>query len=165
MKNLKGVDDFFAALAAPPQLETEQTTCELSGKWTELEDKELSAKINSYLRENANENNIPWSKIATGMNRSQRQIRERWYNHLMPGIHNNSWEKWEDDIIIREAQKKGHQWAKISVLLPGRTPNQIKNRWYSRLSKDFGVGTIKVPELEFPKTIEIDDIYSSTESD
>jgi len=137
--DFKGVETFFSALNAPPQLETQGHVGENNklGKWTPEEDQELREKIQNILRQDpsASETSLPWTKIAQGMNRSQRQVRERWFNHLIPGISKKPWESWEDELILREAQNRGHQWAAISSLLPGRTSNQVKNRFHAHLSR------------------------------
>ena len=37
----------------------------------------------------------------------------------------------EVNTITRLQQAWGGQWKKIAAQLPGRTPNTVKNRWYS----------------------------------
>jgi hypothetical protein len=45
------------------------------------------------------------------------------------------WIKEEDEIIIQKVQEFGTKWSKMTKILRGRTDNDIKNRWYTHLSK------------------------------
>jgi hypothetical protein len=67
--------------------------------------------------------------------RSPKQCRERWLNHLSPGISSVPWTNEEDLIIFDQYSKIGGRWSLIARFLPGRTDNSIKNRWNSSISK------------------------------
>ena len=79
-----------------------------------------------------------WSAIAIELNqlahnnqqvRKGKQCRERWLGHLNPKIVRETWTNEEDSILLLKQSYLGNRWSEISRFLPGRTENQIKNRW------------------------------------
>ena len=85
---------------------------------------------------------IKWTKIAKGLGggRLGTRCRERYYNQLDPTIKRGSYTAEEDEKICAEVADMGTKWVKIAALLPGRTENQIKTRWYSTLKKKVASG-------------------------
>lgn len=80
-----------------------------------------------------------WAYIAKGLpGRIGKQCRERWYNHLCPSIKKAEWSLEEKWLLFLGYTLHGSQWRRMTVLLPGRTDNSIKNCWNSSLKKLLG---------------------------
>jgi len=101
----------------------------VKGPWTAEEDQKLITWVN----ENGPTKWAQCSNFITG--RSGKQCRERWFNNLNPNVKKGNWTKEEDELIFELYQKHGSSWSKIAKLIPGRTENAIKNRFYSTLRK------------------------------
>mmetsp|Transcript_32536 Transcript_32536/g.32263 ORF Transcript_32536/g.32263 Transcript_32536/m.32263 type:complete len:243 (+) Transcript_32536:94-822(+) len=68
-------------------------------------------------------------------NKTGKQCRERWNNHLDPAISKEPWSEKEEEIMVDFQKKYGNCWSEMAKVLPGRTENAIKNRFYSKLRK------------------------------
>jgi hypothetical protein len=107
--------------------------------WTSKEDDSMRRLV----EENGTKQ---WTIIAQKLNecfptatRTGKQCRERWHNHLNPGINKDTWALDEEVMLFSTHEKLGNKWAEISNFLPGRTDNSIKNHFYSTLRKQFRV--------------------------
>ncbi|CAN8327056.1 unnamed protein product [Cochlearia groenlandica] len=77
-----------------------------------------------------------WSTISQHLpGRIGKQCRERWHNHLNPGINKNAWTQEEELTLIRAHDIYGNKWAELMKFLPGRSDNSIKNHWNSSVKK------------------------------
>eukprot|EP01029_Cantina_marsupialis_P013165 TRINITY_DN2915_c0_g2_i1.p1 TRINITY_DN2915_c0_g2~~TRINITY_DN2915_c0_g2_i1.p1 ORF type:complete len:761 (-),score=196.38 TRINITY_DN2915_c0_g2_i1:578-2860(-) len=105
----------------------------LKGPWSKPEDEYLIAAVN---RRNGTKDTIRWCEVANEMpGRTGKQCRERWSNYLDPTINTGEWTEAEDDLLFTKQQEIGNKWCEISSLLPGRTENQVKNRYNSSHKK------------------------------
>ena len=68
-------------------------------------------------------------------NKSGKQCRERWINFLCPNINKGMWSEKEENILFSTQLKIGNKWSELAKLLPGRSENDIKNHFYSKLRK------------------------------
>nr|URY18902.1 MYB protein [Zanthoxylum bungeanum] len=100
------------------------------GAWTAIEDKILTDYIKAH-------GEGKWRNIpkAAGLKRCGKSCRLRWMNYLRPDIKRGNFAKDEEDLIIRLHKLLGNRWALIAGRLPGRTDNEIKNYWNTKLSK------------------------------
>lgn len=93
--------------------------------WTDAEDKKLIyAVTQSHLP-------LKWARIASLVsNRTGKQCRERYFNHLHTKVKMTEWSPLEDALICRLYKSIGSKWVEISKFIPGRSDNNCKNRWH-----------------------------------
>ncbi|VEU35221.1 unnamed protein product [Pseudo-nitzschia multistriata] len=131
--------------------------------WTPEEDKLLLDVIGSV------KNNFCWPEIALDVpDRTGKQCRERYLNHLGPHLKRTAWTALEDTMIFRMYASHGSKWSQMVKYLPGRTDNGIKNR-YHHLRRRFQKRMKSVPnshELKvLMKRIEQSPSYQSLSMD
>jgi len=99
-------------------------------KWSQEEDEHLIKLIKKYGTKN-------WRVVASHLkDRLPKQCRERFINHLDPAIVKGKLTDAEWNIVLESHEELGNKWSEISKLLPGRTPNQIKNHWHAMARRE-----------------------------
>ncbi|PAN29518.1 hypothetical protein PAHAL_5G231800 [Panicum hallii] len=100
------------------------------GPWTLEEDLILVGYISEH-------GEGSWDNLAraAGLNRNGKSCRLRWLNYLRPGVRHGGITPAEDAAIRQLHATLGNKWSKISKHLPGRTDNEIKNYWRTRIQK------------------------------
>ena len=77
-----------------------------------------------------------WVDISKAMGTlTPRQCKERYETDIKPQVKLANWTLDEDIVLIQQYSKCGPKWSMISKLIPGRSPNGVKNRWKVLLKK------------------------------
>ncbi|KAK1592477.1 hypothetical protein Q3G72_025516 [Acer saccharum] len=100
------------------------------GPWTVEED----FKLINYI---ANHGEGRWNSLArcAGLKRTGKSCRLRWLNYLRPDVRRGNITLEEQLMILDLHSRWGNRWSKIAQHLPGRTDNEIKNYWRTRVQK------------------------------
>ncbi|KAM0955766.1 hypothetical protein ACFX2A_024614 [Malus domestica] len=100
------------------------------GPWTAAED----AILIEYVKKHGEGN---WNAVQknSGLARCGKSCRLRWANHLRPNLKKGSLSPEEEKLIIELHAKFGNKWARMASQLPGRTDNEIKNYWNTRMKR------------------------------
>lgn len=113
---------------------TEQATEEVGtlkkGPWTSAED----AILVEYVKKHGEGN---WNAVQkhSGLSRCGKSCRLRWANHLRPNLRKGAFTTEEERKILELHAKLGNKWARMAAQLPGRTDNEIKNYWNTRIKR------------------------------
>ncbi|XP_039067105.1 transcription factor MYB108-like isoform X2 [Hibiscus syriacus] len=100
------------------------------GPWTVEED----FKLIEYI---ATHGEGRWNSLArcAGLKRTGKSCRLRWLNYLRPDVRRGNITLEEQLLILELHSRWGNRWSKIAQHLPGRTDNEIKNYWRTRVQK------------------------------
>ncbi|CAL9218048.1 unnamed protein product [Arabidopsis halleri] len=118
------------------------------GPWTVEEDMKLVSYISLH-------GEGRWNSLSrsAGLNRTGKSCRLRWLNYLRPDIRRGDISLQEQFIILELHSRWGNRWSKIAQHLPGRTDNEIKNYWRTRVQKHAKLLKCDVNSKQFKDTI------------
>ncbi|KAJ7550433.1 hypothetical protein O6H91_07G100600 [Diphasiastrum complanatum] len=114
------------------------------GPWTAAEDAILVAYVEKHGEGN-------WNSLQkhSGLSRCGKSCRLRWANHLRPNLKKGAFTMDEERLIIQLHAKLGNKWARMAAQLPGRTDNEIKNYWNTRIKRRQRAGLpVYPPEVQ-----------------
>ncbi|CAO2833895.1 unnamed protein product [Amaranthus hypochondriacus] len=120
------------------------------GPWSPEED----AKLKSYIEKHGTGGNWIALPQKIGLKRCGKSCRLRWLNYLRPNIKHGGFSEEEDKIILSLYVSIGSRWSIIAAQLPGRTDNDIKNYWNTRLKKKLLGLMVEGQSSTFPPEIE-----------
>ncbi|KAL7617593.1 hypothetical protein Lser_V15G02442 [Lactuca serriola] len=101
------------------------------GPWSPEED----AKLKEFINKHGTGGNWIALPHKAGLKRCGKSCRLRWLNYLRPNIKHGEFSEDEDRIIYSLYASIGSRWSIIAGQLPGRTDNDIKNYWNTKLRK------------------------------
>ncbi|KAL6615961.1 hypothetical protein ACP70R_038231 [Stipagrostis hirtigluma subsp. patula] len=103
------------------------------GPWSQEED----AILKSFVERFGNAGNWIALPQKAGLKRCGKSCRLRWLNYLRPELRHGGFSDEEDNLILSLYGKIGSKWSVIASRLPGRTDNDVKNYWNTKLKKRY----------------------------
>ncbi|KAH8772869.1 hypothetical protein F5883DRAFT_549785 [Diaporthe sp. PMI_573] len=101
------------------------------GPWTTAENDRLQWLVTRC----GNQNQVHWVEIAREHgSRDAKQCRERWDNHLKPGLNREKITPDEGQRLMAWVAQNGNRWAPLGRYM-NRPENMVKNYWYQENKK------------------------------
>jgi Myb-like DNA-binding domain len=96
--------------------------------WTSDEDELLYDAVQKHGTTN-------WVTISKALSKihSSKSCRERWVEHLRPGILNQRWTPFDDALLSSCQGLMGTSWTSIQRALRTRSTGNLKNRYYGQV--------------------------------
>ncbi|XP_020204484.1 transcription factor MYB35 [Cajanus cajan] len=119
------------------------------GVWTAEEDRNKLAFGSKHGSGN-------WTSVPkkARLKRCGKSCRLRWSNCPRPDLKHDNFTTQEEDLIIKLHAAIGSRWSIIAQQLPGRTDNDVKNHWNTKLKKKLSqMGIDPVTHKPFSKLI------------
>jgi hypothetical protein len=86
------------------------------------------------IRDLFEEQHFGWKEVANEIpGKTAKQCRERYQNFLAPTLDRRPWTPLEDAQLIQWHHFYGSNWNSIATYFPGRTNNDVKNRYNGHL--------------------------------
>lgn len=102
------------------------------GPWSTQESQRLEYLVAKYT---GPASQVHWVEIAREHGtRDAKQCRERWDNHLKPGLRRDKITDQEGAYIMEWVSQQGKHWAPLGRAM-GRPENMVKNYWYQEHKK------------------------------
>ncbi|KAJ0971406.1 hypothetical protein J5N97_019365 [Dioscorea zingiberensis] len=117
------------------------------GPWSPEEDETLRTYLHKHGTIAGNWISLPHK---AGLKRCGKSCRLRWLNYLRPNIKHGGFTPEEDNIIYTLYQTLGSRWSVIASQLHGRTDNDVKNYWNTKLKKKVLLHQIPSPSPPLP---------------
>ncbi|ESR64005.1 hypothetical protein CICLE_v10010621mg, partial [Citrus x clementina] len=110
------------------------------GPWSPEED----ATLKRYVETHGTGGNWIALPQKAGLKRCGKSCRLRWLNYLRPDIKHGNFTEDEDHVICTLYSQIGSRWSIIASRLPGRTDNDVKNYWNTKLKKKLLAGKVSL---------------------
>ena len=102
--------------------------------WTDEEDQKLIELHEHYSQQESSKG--LWTLVSNNLpERNPKQCRERYINHLQPGLDKSPLSVKEWELLDELHGIYGNQWSHIAMHFPSRMANHIKNQWNTRLRR------------------------------